>query len=184
MSSMEEELRQARSDAATAAEAGQALLASLAQTRQDKEDALQQVHDLKLSLDASRTMVDSLTEEMAILKADQAKAISLKDEEISGLKKSRSAIQEETGQTIDNLVQRAECLTKELEAKSSVIQGLQLELKESLSRAKPNSAEDDRSRKEEAEERAQLLEEKVRLQEAELCAAAETRESLLKVYYL
>ena len=52
-----------------------ALLASLAEARQDGEDALQQVHELKMRLDAARTAANNQDEEIANLKADLADVV-------------------------------------------------------------------------------------------------------------
>merc|ERR1712029_1265963 len=178
-----EELERARGDAAAAAEAGQQLLKTLAEVRQEKEHALQQVHQLRLSLDSKEKTVENLQEEVANLKVDQSKAIQAKDEEILELKRGRSILQDEMSQSVDGLVLQLQEKSLEAEEGNTALKKLQLELKEAQAKLENQDGcggSVGSSRLRTAEETIEVLTEKLNQVEAEKERLGEAQESLLK----
>jgi len=178
-----EELERARGDAAAAAEAGQQLLKTLAEVRQEKEHALQQVHQLRLSLDSKEKTVENLQEEVANLKVDQSKAIQAKDEEILELKRGRSILQDEMSQSVDGLVLQLQEKSLEAEEGNAALKKLQLELKEAQAKLENQDGcggSVGSSRLRTAEETIEVLTEKLNQVEAEKERLGEAQESLLK----
>ena len=203
---MEEDLRKARAEATAAAEAGQALLKSLAEVRGEKETALQQVgidyydfeieydffwfqkgskhyfqvHQLKLSLDSSQTMLENLQEEIVSLRSDHVKALKSKEDEILDMEKARFSLKDDLSQSVNELSEQVDLLTRESAQKDTTIKTLEEQLKDLKAKLEEESGKDegDSNQLKSFEDQLEILREKLELMEREKVSMAETKCSL------
>jgi len=114
---------------------------------------------------------------------DHAKALQAKEEEVLELKRGRSTLQDELGQSVDSLAKQLEEKSLEVEERNAALKNLQLELKEAKAKLDSQDgagASEGAGKLRAAEETLEVLGEKLRQVEAEKERLAETQESLLK----